>query len=56
MVEVHPCPAVALSDSGQQLTLESFRAMLENLREGGLLRSAEELPAGKAADAARAVM
>jgi 3-deoxy-7-phosphoheptulonate synthase/chorismate mutase len=37
MVEVHPCPAVALSDSGQQLSLDAFKGMLEELAAWGLL-------------------
>ncbi len=44
MVEVHPCPAVALSDSGQQLSLDAFRELLGNLTSSGLLeiRSSRE--------------
>lgn len=41
MVEVHPCPAVALSDSGQQLSLESFKKMLDDLKKSGLLKQEE---------------
>ncbi|MFH1434877.1 MAG: bifunctional 3-deoxy-7-phosphoheptulonate synthase/chorismate mutase, partial [Pseudomonadota bacterium] len=37
MVEVHPCPAVALSDSGQQLSLDAFRDLLGDLTSSGLL-------------------
>jgi 3-deoxy-7-phosphoheptulonate synthase/chorismate mutase len=41
MVEVHPSPAVALSDSGQQLSLEAFRELLEDLEGRGLLARAD---------------
>jgi len=37
MVEVHPCPEVALSDSSQQLSIAQFGEMIENLRSRGLL-------------------
>lgn len=33
MVEVHPCPELALSDSRQQLTLNEFADLMEYLRE-----------------------
>ena len=48
MVEVHPSPAVALSDSGQQLSLEAFRALLEDLRGRGLLARAGSPPERRA--------
>ena len=37
MVEVHPNPAVALSDVGQQLDLEQFEQFFEQLKKSGLL-------------------
>jgi 3-deoxy-7-phosphoheptulonate synthase/chorismate mutase len=38
MVEVHPDPEVALSDSKQQLDIPQFNAFLEALRSSGLFR------------------
>jgi 3-deoxy-7-phosphoheptulonate synthase len=32
MVEVHPHPEVALSDGAQSLTLDGFRALIQQLR------------------------
>jgi len=40
MVEVHPCPAVARSDSEQQLDLDAFRAFAQ---EVGLARPRPQL-------------
>jgi 3-deoxy-7-phosphoheptulonate synthase/chorismate mutase len=40
MVEVHPCPAVARSDSQQQLDFDSFRRFM---REVGLARAARSV-------------
>ncbi|MGC5771871.1 bifunctional 3-deoxy-7-phosphoheptulonate synthase/chorismate mutase [Paenibacillus pabuli] len=37
MVEVHPNPAVALSDSAQQLNIEQFNQFLSSVRQSGLL-------------------
>lgn len=37
MVEVHPNPAVALSDANQQLNLEQFSGLMKGLREAGLI-------------------
>ncbi|MEO2203695.1 bifunctional 3-deoxy-7-phosphoheptulonate synthase/chorismate mutase [Paenibacillus pabuli] len=37
MVEVHPNPAVALSDSAQQLNIEQFHQFLSSVRQSGLL-------------------
>ncbi|QOS82710.1 bifunctional 3-deoxy-7-phosphoheptulonate synthase/chorismate mutase [Paenibacillus sp. JNUCC31] len=37
MVEVHPNPAVALSDSAQQLNIEQFNQFLSTVRQSGLL-------------------
>jgi len=37
MVEVHPNPAVALSDANQQLNLEQFSDLMKGLREAGLI-------------------
>ncbi len=37
MVEVHPNPAVALSDANQQLNLEQFSDLMQGLREAGLI-------------------
>ncbi|MBW2262547.1 MAG: bifunctional 3-deoxy-7-phosphoheptulonate synthase/chorismate mutase, partial [Deltaproteobacteria bacterium] len=37
MVEVHPRPAAARSDASQQLSVEEFEAMLEDLAAAGLL-------------------
>jgi len=39
MVEVHPDPAVALSDAGQQLNIPAFNEFLENLYSSGLFKS-----------------
>lgn len=39
MVEVHPDPAVALSDAAQQLDIPSFNSFLEQLGASGLLKS-----------------
>ncbi|WP_025028783.1 bifunctional 3-deoxy-7-phosphoheptulonate synthase/chorismate mutase [Caldalkalibacillus mannanilyticus] len=39
MVEVHPDPAVALSDAGQQLNIPAFNEFLENLYASGLFKS-----------------
>ncbi|KAF4326314.1 hypothetical protein G195_000390 [Phytophthora kernoviae 00238/432] len=38
MVEVHPNPAVALSDSAQQLNIEQFNQFLTSVRQSGLLK------------------
>ncbi|MEK3787038.1 MULTISPECIES: bifunctional 3-deoxy-7-phosphoheptulonate synthase/chorismate mutase [Paenibacillus] len=38
MVEVHPNPAVALSDAAQQLNIEEFGRFLGSVRESGLLK------------------
>ncbi|WP_337031984.1 bifunctional 3-deoxy-7-phosphoheptulonate synthase/chorismate mutase [Paenibacillus illinoisensis] len=38
MVEVHPNPAVALSDSAQQLNIEQFNQFLSSVRQSGLLK------------------
>ncbi|WP_413378124.1 bifunctional 3-deoxy-7-phosphoheptulonate synthase/chorismate mutase [Paenibacillus taichungensis] len=38
MVEVHPNPAVALSDSAQQLNIEQFHQFLSTVRQSGLLK------------------
>ncbi|BAU29321.1 3-deoxy-D-arabinoheptulosonate-7-phosphate synthase /chorismate mutase [Aneurinibacillus soli] len=38
MVEVHPDPAVALSDAKQQLDIPQFNEFLKNLRASGLYR------------------
>ncbi|RSL32921.1 3-deoxy-7-phosphoheptulonate synthase [Salibacterium salarium] len=38
MAEVHPDPAVALSDSAQQMDIPQFQAFLESLRETGLYK------------------
>lgn len=38
MVEVHPNPAVALSDSAQQLNIEQFNQFLSSMRQSGLLK------------------
>ena len=32
MIEVHPCPACALSDGPQSLTFEQFHTLMEDLR------------------------
>jgi 3-deoxy-7-phosphoheptulonate synthase len=32
LVEVHPCPEKAFSDGAQSLTLEGFRAMMQDLK------------------------
>lgn len=37
MVEVHPNPAVALSDAAQQLNIEEFNQFLTSVRQSGLL-------------------
>ncbi|TBL70266.1 bifunctional 3-deoxy-7-phosphoheptulonate synthase/chorismate mutase [Paenibacillus thalictri] len=37
MVEVHPEPAIALSDAAQQLNFEEFNRFLSNVKESGLL-------------------
>jgi len=37
MVEVHPNPAVALSDSAQQLNIQQFHQFLSTVRQSGLL-------------------
>jgi 3-deoxy-7-phosphoheptulonate synthase/chorismate mutase len=39
MVEVHPNPAAARSDSTQQLSLEEFALLDDNLKAAGLLRT-----------------
>jgi 3-deoxy-7-phosphoheptulonate synthase/chorismate mutase len=39
MVEVHPDPAVALSDAGQQLDIPSFNDFLKKLYASGLFKS-----------------
>lgn len=36
MVEVHPIPELALSDSKQQLTLDEFDSLMKELKEKGL--------------------
>lgn len=38
MVEVHPNPAVALSDAAQQLNIEEFGRFLGSVRESGLFK------------------
>jgi 3-deoxy-D-arabino-heptulosonate 7-phosphate (DAHP) synthase len=38
MVEVHPNPSIALSDSQQQLTLEQFRELWNEMIASRLLR------------------
>ncbi|MGY4689195.1 bifunctional 3-deoxy-7-phosphoheptulonate synthase/chorismate mutase [Salibacterium sp. K-3] len=38
MAEVHPDPAVALSDSAQQMDIEQFHTFVQNLREAGLYK------------------
>lgn len=38
MVEVHPNPAVALSDAAQQLNIEEFGRFLSSVRESGLFK------------------
>ncbi|MBM7838423.1 3-deoxy-7-phosphoheptulonate synthase/chorismate mutase [Alkalihalobacillus xiaoxiensis] len=38
MAEVHPDPAVALSDSAQQMNIEEFHAFLDALEESGLYK------------------
>ncbi len=40
MVEVHPDPAVALSDSMQQMDISQFESFMKELRESGLLKDA----------------
>jgi 3-deoxy-7-phosphoheptulonate synthase / chorismate mutase len=53
MVEVHPCPAVARSDSQQQLDLEEFRRFVDEVglsMSRGLIRPSS-LPASSAARA-----
>ncbi len=39
MVEVHPDPAVALSDAGQQLNIDQFNDFLDTLKGSGLLKN-----------------
>lgn len=39
MIEVHPDPAVALSDAGQQLNINDFNTFLQNLQDSGLYKS-----------------
>lgn len=39
MIEVHPDPAVALSDAGQQLNIEDFNTFLNNLQDSGLFKA-----------------
>lgn len=39
MAEVHPDPAVALSDSAQQMDLAQFESFLDSLRASGLYKS-----------------
>lgn len=43
MVEVHPDPAVALSDANQQMDIAQFNAFLDRLRESGLLKTKVEV-------------
>ncbi|WP_026701363.1 bifunctional 3-deoxy-7-phosphoheptulonate synthase/chorismate mutase [Salibacterium aidingense] len=38
MAEVHPDPAVALSDSAQQMDIPQFNAFVQNLRDAGLYK------------------
>ncbi|WP_158736559.1 bifunctional 3-deoxy-7-phosphoheptulonate synthase/chorismate mutase [Alteribacillus sp. YIM 98480] len=38
MTEVHPDPAVALSDSAQQMDIPQFREFMQSLRESGLYK------------------
>ena len=38
MIEVHPDPAVALSDAGQQINIEEFNSFLDSLQASGLYR------------------
>ncbi|MCQ6560721.1 bifunctional 3-deoxy-7-phosphoheptulonate synthase/chorismate mutase [Paenibacillus mendelii] len=38
MVEVHPNPAVALSDAAQQLNIEEFNRFYNDVKQSGLLR------------------
>ena len=39
MAEVHPDPAVALSDSAQQMNFEQFNQFLDGLIESGLYKA-----------------
>jgi 3-deoxy-7-phosphoheptulonate synthase/chorismate mutase len=41
MIEVHPHPAVALSDAKQQIDLPAFRSFMEELNASGLLTGVE---------------
>ncbi|WP_026697448.1 bifunctional 3-deoxy-7-phosphoheptulonate synthase/chorismate mutase [Alkalicoccus chagannorensis] len=41
MTEVHPDPAVALSDSAQQMDIPQFAEFLENLKQSGLYKQGE---------------
>ncbi|MFD2705325.1 bifunctional 3-deoxy-7-phosphoheptulonate synthase/chorismate mutase [Salibacterium lacus] len=38
MAEVHPDPAVALSDSAQQMDINQFHSFVQNLRDAGLYK------------------
>jgi 3-deoxy-7-phosphoheptulonate synthase/chorismate mutase len=40
MVEVHPDPAVALSDSGQQINIDQFHKFFDEVVKSGLFKSA----------------
>ncbi|PTX55194.1 3-deoxy-D-arabinoheptulosonate-7-phosphate synthase /chorismate mutase [Melghirimyces profundicolus] len=43
MMEVHPDPAVALSDANQQVDIPQFEAFMEDIRNQGLLQPAEPM-------------
>lgn len=43
MVEVHPDPAIALSDANQQLDIEQFNEFLNHLEGSGLFKSAVQV-------------
>jgi 3-deoxy-7-phosphoheptulonate synthase/chorismate mutase len=42
MVEVHPEPAVALSDAHQQIDIPQFEKLISDLRESGLLSESQD--------------
>jgi 3-deoxy-7-phosphoheptulonate synthase len=49
LVEVHPCPEKAVSEGAQSLTLEGFRAMMQDLAPYIKLWNSTRVPAAAVA-------